>query len=85
MRRASSLICWLRIEFAPDHAPASPVATGLNGGDVLTDFVMQLSRQVFSVSSSVWISFSANARRAASSAPAVVGNGAGLAPDVAGD
>ncbi len=48
--------------------PLHQLRLDLNGGDVLTDFVVQLSRQVFRVSSSVWISFSANARRAASSA-----------------
>lgn len=48
--------------------PRHQLRLDLNGGNVLTDFVVQLASQALRVSSSVWISFSANARRAASSA-----------------
>lgn len=48
--------------------PRHQLRLDLNGGNVLTDFVVQLASGLLRVSSSVWISFSANARRAASSA-----------------
>ena len=64
--------------------PFDQLRLDLNRGDVLADFIVQLARQVFRVSSSVWISFRSAPAAPPALLPGDADSGAGFAPSAAG-